>query len=167
MNGGSYHADNGRAVETVEVRECFGLSLEKAFAAWTQPEKIERWFGPPGFRAKVLEHDLSIGGKWCFQMISETGESFHHFGTFVDIQPPNSLVFTWSAKEEVKDWGPWNAGHSLVTVLFVEQEAGTEITIRHENLATDAARTALRGGWAGSLLSLVTFLESGENEWKR
>ncbi|MEP3247454.1 MAG: SRPBCC domain-containing protein [Sneathiella sp.] len=167
MNGSSYQADNGRAVEAVEVRECFGLSLEKAFAAWSQPEKIERWFGPPGFKAKVLEHDFNIGGKWCFQMISEAGESFHHFGTFVDIQSPNSLVFTWSAKEEIRDWGAWNTGCSLVTVYFVEQGTGTEITIRHENLATNAARTALRGGWTGSLQSLAAYVERGENEWKR
>lgn len=151
-----------RAQETVIARRSYPVSPEAVFDAWINPVSLSQWFGPPGFRAKILTHDLRVGGNWRFLMQSDAGEGHHHFGTFVEIQPPHKLVFTWASEEQVEGWRDKDGNPTLVTVECRPCSAGTEVTVTHENLVSDTARRALTGGWTSGLDCLETYLASKE-----
>ena len=160
-------ADQARAgavepARPVRVSRSYKTSIEAAFDAWTKPASLEKWFGPPGFRAHVLTHELRVGGDWRFLMKGAEGEGFHHFGTFVEISPPHRLAFTWASEEQVEGWRDENGDPTLVTVEFRPHIIGVEVSITHERLQSDEARRALTGGWGGSLEALTEFLEAIE-----
>ncbi len=147
--------------ETVTVRRRYRTSLEAAYNAWVNPRSLAMWFGPKGYRAEVLDHELRVGGRWRFRMSDDAGESFHHFGSFVEISPPNRLVFTWASEEQVEGWRDAEGNPTLVTVDFTATGDGVEVRVTHERLQSDPARRALAVGWGGSLDAMADFLEAG------
>lgn len=43
------------------------------YAAWTDPEQIQVWFGPEGFAIETKAIDLRPGGTWRFDMVAPDG----------------------------------------------------------------------------------------------
>ena len=76
-----------RQPQTISLTRRYKASIEAAFDAWTEPTALEQWFGPPGYQARVLTHNLRIGGTWRFSMDNGRRNPFHHFGTFIEISP--------------------------------------------------------------------------------
>ncbi|WP_282607768.1 SRPBCC domain-containing protein [Pelagibius sp. Alg239-R121] len=150
------------SAEKLIAQRSYRATPEAVFDAWVNPSSLAKWFGPPGFRAEVLSHDLRVGGLWRFLMKNDGGDAFHHFGTFIEIRPPHKLIFSWASEEQVEGWRDANGKPTLVTVELAPCQIGTEVTVTHEKLVSDFARQALFGGWNGGLLCLEDFLLSKE-----
>ncbi len=159
MSPGAGQATASDPLQTVKVSRVYNASAEAAFNAWTSVASLEKWFGPPGFRAEVLMRDLRVGGEWRFRMIGPEGVLHHHFGAYIEISPPRRLVFTWTSEEQVEGWRDENGAPTRVTVDFNRHVDGVKICITHERLQSDEARRALTGGWDGSLKALDSFLK--------
>ncbi len=145
--------------QIVRAVRVYRVTPETAFNAWTDPALLERWFGPPDYRAEILTHDLCVGGAWRFRMIGPEGDCSHHFGTFLVIDPPRRLVFTWASEELVEGWRDETGAPTRVSVEFKPRNDGVEVCVTHEQLQSAEARRALTGGWAGGLESLAVLLK--------
>ena len=136
------------------LRRTYAASRERVFRAWTDPEEIKRWWGPPGTATPDAEVDLKPGGKYRFTMRSlPDGEPYFLVGTYREVIPPERLVYTWTwegTSMEVKD--------SLVTVQFHDRGGSTEVVVTHELLPSDAARERHTKGWTGCFDRLQAFL---------
>ena len=53
----------------IEVRRLIRAPVERIFAAWTQPDQLRSWWGPPGVRCVEVSVDLSIGG--AYRIVNE------------------------------------------------------------------------------------------------
>ncbi len=148
--------------QSVTVSRTFRATKEAAFDAWINPTSLAQWFGPPGFRAEILTHDLRVGGDWRFLMTDDKGQGFHHFGTFIAIEPADRLAFTWASEEQVEGWRDEAGNPTLVTVTFEENADRVTVVITHENLATESARRSLTYGWGEGLACLEEFMRRGE-----
>lgn len=124
----------------------FAAPRERVFRAWTDPEELRRWWGPPGFSTPFVEVDLRVGGNYRLAMQPPEGEAFHLFGAYREVQPPERLVYTWSS-----DWEMMNAGETVVTVEFRDLGNSTEVLVRHEFFPTEELRRQHAYGWEGSL----------------
>jgi len=142
----------------VTVSRAFKATPQAAFDAWTKPEMLEQWFGPPGYSATILMHDFRIGGGWRFLMKAESGDGLEHFGTFVTIEPPVRLAFTWASEAPLQSWRAADGRPTLVTVTFEPCNGGVAVTIVHEGLALEKARRGLTVGWGSGLTCLEEFL---------
>jgi len=140
------------------VSQRYATSVSSAFEAWTDPEILTKWFGPPGYTAAVLQHDLRVTGSWKFRMTSPAGDHHHHYGTFIEITEYKRLVFTWASEEPVQGWRDNDNNPTIVTVDFSSVDGGVEITITHENLISNDAIQSLTYGWRGTLDCLSTYL---------
>ena len=135
------------------VSRTVDASRDKVFDAWTKPEILKRWWGPPGFTAPSADIDLRPGGKYRIGMRGPEGDIFYLAGTFVEIKKPEKIVYTWAWEEES---GP---GHeSLVTVEFHARGAKTEVVVTHERLAGAESRDKHIHGWVGCLDKLVALV---------
>ncbi|MCY6380072.1 SRPBCC family protein [Hoeflea prorocentri] len=148
---GDVPEDNYRVHESM----WFNTDRETAFAGWTEPEAIASWFGPPGYKAEVLELDLVTGGRWRFRMVPEAGWPSHHAGRYVEIVRPGRLVFTWESEEDLH---LTNGRETLVTVTFAEEAGGVRIDIIHERLPDRSAKEALSYGWRSGIERLEDWL---------
>lgn len=78
----------------IVINRQFNVPRNKVWQAWTDPEKIEKWFGPRGFTARVDEMDFKPGGKFNYVMLDKDGNEFPSVGVFKEITEPKRIVAT-------------------------------------------------------------------------
>ncbi len=123
----------------------------KVFAAWTDPEKIMRWFGPGAMQCTHAEFDLRVGGRYVIAAASPDGEKHQVGGIVREIEPDRRLVYTWA-------WHSMPEQESLVTVEFKPDGDGTLLTLIHEKFFDEDARDRHQHGWNGALDKLEKFV---------
>jgi uncharacterized protein YndB with AHSA1/START domain len=69
----------------------FDAPIERVWELWSDPRKLERWWGPPGYPATFERHELEPGGTVTYFMTSPEGERFHGLWRVVAVDPPQSL----------------------------------------------------------------------------
>lgn len=74
----------------VFTRELSGTPAD-AFAAWTDPAQVARWWDPTGEPLARCEIDLTVGGSFTFVGRNDPDRPFT--GTYREIAPPHLLVF--------------------------------------------------------------------------
>ena len=132
---------------SVTLKRRFKAPPAKVFAAFTDPEKVKRWFGPGEMKGVIGETDARAGGGYRWVMESPVGQRRAVGGVFREVVPDEKLVFTWAWKTEPPDI----SHESLVTVLFKADGDGTLLTLIHENLFDDDSRNGHQQGWIGAL----------------
>src|SRR5262245_39921619 len=78
--------------EIVSART-FALPRDVGFAAWTGPARLARCWGPKGFTNTFEKFDLWPGGVWRFVMHGPDGTDYRNESVFVEIVPPERIVF--------------------------------------------------------------------------
>jgi uncharacterized protein YndB with AHSA1/START domain len=128
----------------IELQRRFRASPERVFRAWTQPVALREWWCPAGWVAGEIEIDLRVGGAYRIAMarVGSTGVGVSVGGRFLDVRPPERLVYTWR-------WEGAFAGmpETLVTLELRGSESETLLTLRHDNFADAALRQQHRSGW--------------------
>lgn len=123
----------------------------RLFSAWTQPDQIARWFGPPGTQVTEAEFDPRVGGR--FRVVATTSDGQEHCvsGEVREVVAGEKLVYTWA-------WRDTPERESLVTVEFRRDGDGTLLVLTHERFFDEPARDRHRHGWSGSLDKLESWL---------
>lgn len=135
----------------------FAAPREEVFRAWTEPELVRQWLTPPGGRSPSAELEVRPGGSYRVAMKLPVGPTFYAVGTYLEVEPPERLVFTWH-------WEPRNplpaAGmaDSTVTVVFSDLGEETEVKLTHARLDKRRLRAFHRFGWTHGWDELVQLL---------
>ena len=123
----------------------------KAYAAWTDPAKIVKWFGPDSGPVTSAELDVRSGGRYAIAFFTEDGEEHHVSGIYREVIPDQKLVFTWA-------WRTMPERESLVTITIKPDGDGSLLTLHHEQFFDEPARDRHRHGWTGCLDKLEAYL---------
>ena len=116
----------------------------KVYAAFTQPEKMARWWGPHNTEVVRAEADPRVGGRFRVIMRDTDGEQHDVSGIYREVEPDRKLVFSWA-------WITTPERESQVTVSLQPIQEGTELTLLHEQFFDEAARDGHREGWSEAL----------------
>ena len=136
------------------ITRVFDAPRPLVFKAWTEPERLVRWWGPEGFTLPSCEMDLRPGGAFRFLMRSPEGNDHRLQGVYREIAEPERLVFT-SAWVDA-DGKP---GHeTLVTVTFAEHGAKTTLTLHQAVFESVESRDGHEAGWTECLDRLAALL---------
>jgi len=81
--------DDDRAFSHTRV---IAASRERVFAAFSDPERLARWWGPDGFRNTFSEFDLRAGGAWRFVMHGPDGSDYPNESVFTEAVTPERIV---------------------------------------------------------------------------
>lgn len=146
---------------TVEARveHRFAASAERVFDSWLDPALVRRWmsasllaFGLPGDIRRV-EIDPRVGGRFTFSDMRDAGEAVH-WGTYLEIERPRRLVFTWFTSDEDE-----REGSSVVTLTIEPDRNGCVATIVHRMDAQWADYVPqTEQGWGGMLRAAAALL---------
>jgi uncharacterized protein YndB with AHSA1/START domain len=128
----------------LQIRRRVKATAEQIFDLWTRPDLMVRWLSPfPGAVDCKASCDLRPGGAFSLVMLSE-GSSREVSGTYVQIDRPRKLVFTWV--------GPLtNDVNTLVTVELDPRGDETDLVLTHERLPTSAILEGHTRGWGNIL----------------
>ena len=61
---------------TLTIERTFNAPIELVWEAWSQPEHIAKWWGPPGMEVEIIEHNFEVGGAWKYSMVMPNGGTF-------------------------------------------------------------------------------------------
>jgi uncharacterized protein YndB with AHSA1/START domain len=145
----------------VVITRILDAPRDLVFRAWTEPRRMQRWFGPKHFTNPVCELDVRVGGAWQVVMQGPDGTQYPCGGVYREIVPPERLVFTNIALDAAGK--PLLDG--LTTVTFAEQDGKTKLTLttRMTGLAPHTAPMleGMEAGWSQSLDKLAETLADG------
>jgi uncharacterized protein YndB with AHSA1/START domain len=71
----------------------FDAPIERVWDLWSDPRKLERWWGPPTHPATFEKHDLTPGGEVTYVMTGPDGATRGAWRVTA-VNPPTSLEFT-------------------------------------------------------------------------
>lgn len=83
--------DPERLTLTIEAE--FAASADRVWQLWADPRQLERWWGPPTFRATFTRHDLAPGSRVEYQMTGPAGDQSYAYWDVLDVEPPRRLLF--------------------------------------------------------------------------
>ena len=139
------------ATHALRITRTFPASVDRVFAAFTEPDLLKQWWGPAGFSLPSATVDLRVGGGYRFGMQPPQGEVMYLVGTFKEIERPRRLVYTWA-------WEGAPQSESLVTIDLREVDGDTEVVITQQPFADERTRIEHVKGWEGGLDRLQSVL---------
>jgi uncharacterized protein YndB with AHSA1/START domain len=132
---------------TVERELAIAASPETVWEFLVDPEKAVRWMG------QTASLDPQAGGEYRVGVIP----GHTAVGEFVEVDPPNRVVFTWGWEAE----GSVPPGSSTVEIELVADGAGTLLRFVHR-LDTVTAAESHAHGWDHYLPRLVIVATGGD-----
>jgi len=116
-------------------------AAERIFAALIDPAELMEWWRGDKFQTTHAETDLRVGGKWSMTVEGPCGPNGRSTvtGVYKEIDPPHTLVFTWSRPEE-------NEPVSTVRWDLKEEDGVTTVRVTHSGLVSEEWR-ARNSGW--------------------
>ena len=98
------------------------FARDLVWKAMTEPEHVNRWWGPDGFKNEGSTMDFRVGGAWTFDMIGPDGTRYPNHSVFKENHASRKLVF---------DHGDGQRTWFETTVTLQQRGGGTLITLRH------------------------------------
>ncbi|MGQ0766466.1 MAG: SRPBCC family protein [Gemmatimonadota bacterium] len=122
-------------------------------AVWevlTRADLVERWLGTR------VRSSWRVGEPIVFEFSWE-GRTFEDKGVVREVVPEQILAYTyWSGLSGLPD-EPHN--YSLITFQLTQDDGGTTLALRHEQIASAQMRDHSEKNWDGSLLSIGALAE--------
>jgi uncharacterized protein YndB with AHSA1/START domain len=114
---------------TITLIADFAAPIDQVWQLWSDPRKLERWWGPPGYPATFERHDLTPGAEVTYFMTGPEGDRFHGMWRVTAADPPTSLQFT-DAFADADGTPAADMPLSTVRVELTEREGGTRMEMR-------------------------------------
>lgn len=122
---------------SVHIHKDFPVSVEALYKAWISPEALKQWCAPIGNGLKEVKNEVKEGG--TIEYRAESGNDEYSLlinGKYEEVKEKERLVYSW-------DWKFPNSsiGDSLfkLTVVFTQQESGSSVDVKQENLNDEEA----------------------------
>src|SRR3978361_1128129 len=78
----------------VFIEETFNASPAKVFSAWTDPEKLMKWYAPDGCTIHFKEINIETGGKFHSCISNPQYGDCWCIGEYKEVLPNTKIVFT-------------------------------------------------------------------------
>jgi len=148
----------------VEVTVLVRAGPSDVFCFFTDPARHVQWMGSEASLEPVP------GGEYRVRM----PDGFEAAGRFIRVEPPHLVVFSWGFADdeaasrtkneggEPGGAGAMPAGSTRVTVTLLEEDGGTRLVLRHENLPSESLREGHDIAWNTYLPRLVLCAAGGD-----
>ena len=138
---------------TLEMKRVLPAAPSVVFAAFSDPDKLAKWWGPEGFAVPSLVFDPRVGASYRIEMQPPEGGPFYLTGEFRVVDPPVRLAFTFVYEDPDPD-----DVNTLVELSFRDLGDSTEVVFIQGPFRTAARRGLHRDGWVDSFDKLERFI---------
>ncbi len=150
---------NGNAPRPLIITRDFPASRERVWRAWTQPDAIIRWHGPPFYRAAEFRADVRVGGAWRSCLKSDNAEDvvLWQSGRYLVVTPPERLEFTFAWETPDHEDGPGVQTHVIVR-LDELVNGSTRMHFSQSGFLSEKSAISHSVGWNGTFDRLAEFV---------
>jgi uncharacterized protein YndB with AHSA1/START domain len=141
--------DRGSTDTTAIYQDGTDLVFERTFdapralvwQAFTDPERVARWWGPRGTTTDVVEMDVRPGGRWRYVSHAADREDVAFYGEYLEVTPPEG--FRWTFMFDVEGVGPMGGPE---THAFEDLDGRTRVVSRGHFGSVEAIEGSLASG---------------------
>ena len=154
------------------ISRAFDAPRELVWKAWTEPERMKKWWGPKGADILKLAIDFRVGGTnhYCMRYANQD-----MWGKMVyrEIKAPERIVWVNSFSDEKggltrHPLAPKWPIQLLTTLTLTEQGGKTTVTIQwlplspteEERKMFEAGHGSMQQGWTGTFDQLAAYLQN-------
>lgn len=139
----------------VFIEQIVNASAEKVFRAWTDPEKLRKWYAPDGCTVYFKKINVVTGGTFHSCISNPQFGDCWAIGEYKEVSPYTKIVFSmFNADEQGKPINPVDIGmdpdwpgETLVTVTFKEKDGKTIMQLRQTVSQELATKTGAFPSW--------------------
>jgi uncharacterized protein YndB with AHSA1/START domain len=131
---------------TLTITADFAAPVERVWEVYADPRQLERVWGPPGYPATFVDHELAPGGRMTYYMTSPEGERYFSYWDVTEVHEPRRFDFKDGfALDETFTRNP-DLPEAFNTYNFSETDAGTRATFIATYASAEALQTVLDMG---------------------
>lgn len=130
---------------TLTVTAQFAAAVQRIWEIYADPRQLERIWGPPGFPATVVDHNLIPGGRVTYFMTGPDGERYHGFWEVLETDEPHSFLYRDGFSDETFTPDP-ELPFSTCTSSFSAEGGGTRAVYMTRYDSREALQTVLDMG---------------------
>ena len=124
--------------------------MARVFDAWLDPKKAAKWlFATPTGQMVRVDIDARVGGSFVLTDRRDN-EDVEHVGTYLEIDRPRRLVFTFGVPKYSKEF-------NRVSIDLKPLPTGCELTLTHEGVLPEWLERT-NEGWGKILAALAANL---------
>ena len=141
--------------QEITITRVLDAPRELVWKAWTEPDQLARWWGPPGWTnlLETITMEVRAGGTFRVTSISDAdGSRMTSQGVYREVVEPERLVLDEPAE------GSWHDGAMSVITFTDVGDGRTEIVLHSTIRTTDEMRGTAEAGLAASLDRLAEHL---------
>lgn len=146
----NYTWDGPRTSVTVTRR--FNASPDRVFDAWVNPAVAEKWLFTTKSSQTTYELDVRPGGAYTITRVTD-GNTYTAVGTYLEIDRPRRLVFTFSMPQFAADI-------ATVTIEIVPDGDGCILTLTQDGMRPGFEEATIHG-WGQMFTALEEALSFG------
>jgi uncharacterized protein YndB with AHSA1/START domain len=118
-----------RETMTMTMTAEFDAPIGRVWEMWSDPRKLERWWGPPTYPATVVDHDLSAGGGVRYYMTGPDGDQPRGWWGVRAVDPPRHLEFENGFADDQGNPDPGMPTMTMRVTLTERSSGGTVMTV--------------------------------------
>ena len=130
---------------TMTVVADLAAPVERVWAVYTDPQQLERFWGPPGWPATFTKWDHTVGGKADYTMKGPRGEKASGTWEFLEIDGPRTFTVLDAFADEDGNPDP-DLPSMRMTFTFAPSEAGTRMVTTSYFESVDALEQVVAMG---------------------
>lgn len=140
--------------QEITIRRVFDAPRELVWKAWTEPDQLVEWWGPPGWSTALstVTMDVRPGGDFRLTSVNEEGVEMPVVGVYREVVAPERLVL-----EEPAEYN-WHEGAVSVLSLTDLGSNRTELVLQSTIQTTEEMRAASEAGVTASIDRLAGYL---------
>jgi uncharacterized protein YndB with AHSA1/START domain len=164
--------DGSSPIKPFIISRTFKAPRDLVFKCWTEPQHMEKWWGPKGVSVQIVRFEPHPGGLSHYCMTTPDGHKMWGKSIFREITPRERIVFVNAFSDEHRGltrhpMSPTWPLEMLTTITFVDAGPDkTTVTIQwvpisatpEERATFDSGRDSMTMGWTGSLDQLESYL---------
>lgn len=105
----------------IVLSRVFDAPVSLVYRAYTEPEHVEKWWGPTGYTITLHEMDVRPGGIWKFMMHAPDGTDYPNRVIYNEVVPLQRLQYSH---------GDFEKTMFEVTTTFEEVDGKTKVESR-------------------------------------
>lgn len=113
-------------------------SPDQVFAAFSDPERLARWWGPAGFTNTFNVCEFAPGGRWSFVMHGPNGAEFRNESVFAELEPPTKVVVQHESKPRYRLVITLTPSAGGTTVSWAQTFEDADVASRIEHIVVPA-----------------------------
>jgi uncharacterized protein YndB with AHSA1/START domain len=102
--------------QILQTRRTVPFAPDEVYAAFADPVRLAKWWGPKDFRNTFEIFEFKVGGNWKFIMHGPDGTDYRNESVFLNLEPGKKIV--------IQHMSP---PHFTLTVSLLPDETGTKI----------------------------------------